>query len=265
MDYQPENFGAHDAYTRQYAASPARACEAARRALLSQGFVVDTADQKQVAGHKYFQPDSNHNVQLTFHVSCAAQGEDAGGGTMVFASGLQDQYSLRKTKESASVGVGVLGSLSLPLEGGSDTMVKVASATVKDDALYQGFFDLVDKLLQSGEVPDTPSPPVATTVPVPDETHGTEPVQTPSAAASTASTAASAALAAPASEAASAAMPEQAPFTTPVSAAPVPVASSPAQTASEAVPALIPVEVPHAAPAESPTSAASPAVPAAAP
>jgi hypothetical protein len=179
-------------------------------------------------------------VQLTFHVSCAAQGEDAGGGTMVFASGLQDQYSLRKTKESASVGVGVLGSLSLPLEGGTDTMVKVASATVKDDTLYQGFFDLVDKLLQSGEVPDM-SPPVATAASVPDVAQKVEPVPIPPAEA-----------------------PEQA-SSTPVNAAPAPVASSPAQAASETVPVLVPVVVPNAAPAEPPALAASPAVPASAP
>ena len=163
MNYQPENFDAHNAYAHHYAVSPARACEAGRRALLSQGFVVDTADAKQVSGHKYFQPDSNHNVQLTFHVVCAAQGKDAGGGTIVFASGLQDQYTLRKTKESASVGVGMLGSLSLPFAGSTDALVKVASATINDNALYESFFDLVNKLLQSGQVPQTlpPSAPAS--------------------------------------------------------------------------------------------------------
>ena len=231
LDYQPENFGAHDAFARHYAASPARACEAARRALLSQGFVMDTAQSMQVAGHKYFQPDSNHSVQLAFHVECAAQGPDVGGGTMVFASGLQDQYTLRKTKESASVGVGMLGSLSLPFEGGTDAMVKVASTTVDDKALYQGFFDLVDKLLQSGQVPDMPTPTATVTsaasAPQAASTPAPAPTPAPSAATPPVPIAVQVSMPAPASE-------------------PAP-AAAPAGSASEAVPMLTPTEVPHAA------------------
>ncbi|MDR0458712.1 MAG: DUF2242 domain-containing protein, partial [Burkholderiaceae bacterium] len=151
MDYQPENFDASNVFVHHYVALPARTCEAARRALLSQGYVLDAAKfANQVAGHKSFQPDASHHVQLEFRVVCAAQGKDAGGGTTVFANGVQDQYSLRMTKESASLGVGAFGSLSLPLKGGTDEMVKVASQTVTDASLYQRLFDLIDGLLKSG-------------------------------------------------------------------------------------------------------------------
>lgn len=197
IDYQPEAFDTRNAYMRRYDAPPERACEAARRALLSQGYMTDTAQPGQVAGRKYFQPDHNHHVQLEFRVVCAAQGREAGGGTTVFASGLEDQYSLRKTKESASVGVSVLGSLSVPLEGGTDQLVKVASRTVTDAGLYRRFFDLIGGFLKSGEVPESLAPTPATLA-VP----ASAPVQAPSAL--------------PASEAAPAGTPEQ----TPADAAP---------------------------------------------
>ena len=177
-NYQPENFGASNAFVHRYDVPPVRACEAARRALLSQGYVVDAGKPDQVAGRKYFQPDSNHHVQLEFRVVCVAQGQNAGGGTTVFANGLQDQYSLRKIKESASLGVGAFGSLSLPLAGGNDELVKVASQTMTDAGLYQRFFDLIEGLLASGEVPEPAMPPASEAIAAP----ASAPVQASSAA-----------------------------------------------------------------------------------
>jgi hypothetical protein len=260
VDYQPENFDASNVFAHHYAAKTARTCEAARRALLSQGYVLDTAKSNQVTGHKSFQPDSNHHVQLEFRVVCTAQGQDAGGGTMVFANGLQDQYSLRKTKESASLGVGAFGSLSLPLEGGTDEMVKVASQTVTDAGLYQRLFDLIESLLKSGEVPETP-PPAATAS---QTTPAAAPVLAPSVvmlavpAAMPASTAAfspgAVAVMAPA-QAASAAMQAAPPSAVAASVAvPAPAA------APEAAIAITPAEVP-AASAAPPAATASAAAP----
>lgn len=153
LDYQPEAFNG-SAYVRHFTATPARTCEAARRALLSQGYVVHTAQADQVSGRKYFQPSAAHHVQLEFRVVCAAEA-GAATGTVAFVSGLQDQYVVRKVKESASLGVGGIGSLSLPVEGSMDSMVKIASETVTDKVLYQRFFDLVDDYLARASVPES--------------------------------------------------------------------------------------------------------------
>ncbi len=150
-NYQPEAFDA-EAYVRHYAAQPARTCEAARRALLSQGYIVTDALADRVTGRKYFQPGSEHHVQLEFRVVCAADGEDA-GSSVAFVSGLKEQYVLRKTKQSASLGVGGIGSFSLPVEGGMDAMVKVASETVADGQLYQRFFELLGDYLDKAVAP----------------------------------------------------------------------------------------------------------------
>ncbi len=48
--YEPEEFGSTTTHTRVYAASEAQTCEAARRALLSQGYLVTTATDEQVVG-----------------------------------------------------------------------------------------------------------------------------------------------------------------------------------------------------------------------
>ena len=154
--YQPERFDG-EAYVRHVKFDPARACEAARRALLSQGYVVGTAQAEQVSGRKYFQPSPEHHVQLEFRVVCASKADDA-DAAVVFVSGLREQYIVRKIKESASLGVGGLGSLSLPVEGSMDSMVKVASETVTDAALYERLFELLGTYLDRVDVPGRRTP-----------------------------------------------------------------------------------------------------------
>lgn len=151
IGYQPEAFNS-TTHSRHFAAPAERTCEAARRALLSQGYVVNTAQADQVSGRKYFQPSAEHHVQLEFRVVCAAESGEP-DATVAFVSGLQDQYLVRKVKESASLGVGGIGSLSLPVEGTMDSMVKVSSETVTDSVLYQRLFDLVGNYLASATAP----------------------------------------------------------------------------------------------------------------
>lgn len=151
-DYQPEQFNGA-AHVRHFDAAPGRSCEAARRALLSQGYVLISAETDQVNGRKYFQPTAEHHVQLEFRVVCAPERGNSEAAA-VFVSGLKEQYVLRKVKNSASLGVGGIGSVSLPLEGSLDSMVKIASETVTDAALYQRFFELMATYLAQATTPE---------------------------------------------------------------------------------------------------------------
>ncbi|MEG1456591.1 MAG: DUF2242 domain-containing protein, partial [Comamonas sp.] len=60
----------------------------------------------------------------------------------------------KKSANSASLGVGALGSLSLPFAASNDSMVKVGSETIAVDAFYENFFDLVKRFLQSEALPE---------------------------------------------------------------------------------------------------------------
>lgn len=167
LDYQPEDFSANT-HSHLFAATPQHTCEAARRALLSQGYVLEEGkggNAQQVVGRKFFQPDANYHAQLEFRVVCAAlQDKDGQPQTMAFASGLQEQYGLRRVKDSASLGVGV-ASLSVPLEGGHDSMVKISSRTVTRAHLYEQFFDLIGRYLPTVAAP-APATAIAPAAPV---------------------------------------------------------------------------------------------------
>ncbi len=152
-----EKFGSDQTYSRLFDASPAQTCEASRRALLSQGYVINTARPDLVEGRKNFQPEPESHMQMEIRVVCAPETPD-GKVSLGFVTALQDRYALKKSNNSASLGVGILGSVSLPFTSGNDAMVKIASETVSTQAFYDNFFDLVKRYLSAGaaEPPKTP-------------------------------------------------------------------------------------------------------------
>ena len=145
-----EKFGSTATYSRLFDATPAQTCEAARRALLSQGYIINTARADLVEGQKSFQPEPEAHLQMMIRVVCAPESPN-GKISLGFVTALQDSYALKKSNNSASVGVGAIGSLSLPFSSSNDAMVKVGSQTITSDAFYDGFFDLLKRYLATDE------------------------------------------------------------------------------------------------------------------
>lgn len=141
-----ETFDSTSTYSRTYAAIDAQTCEAARRTLLSQGYVISVATAEQVRGRKSFQPVPETHMEVEFNVVCAKDGY-AGRRTIAFVNAVQDRYALKKSNNSASLGVGAFGSLSLPFTGSDESLVKVASATITSAPFYDRFFQLVERYL----------------------------------------------------------------------------------------------------------------------
>ncbi len=144
--YEHENFDDAGTFSRTYPVSDAATCEAGRRALLSQGYIITSSDPKMISGHKSFQQTGETHMEISFNVVCAADGSADSHATM-FANALQDRYALKKVNNSASLGVGVLGSVSMPIGSTDDSMVKVASETVASSKFYDRFFALVENFL----------------------------------------------------------------------------------------------------------------------
>lgn len=144
--YEHENFDDSGTFSRSFPVSDAGSCEAARRALLSQGYIITSSGANQVAGNKSFQQNSENHLQISFNVTCAPDVSDDQHSTM-FANALQDRYALKKSNTSASLGVGVLGSVSMPIGSSDDSMVKVASETVTATQFYDRYFALVESYL----------------------------------------------------------------------------------------------------------------------
>ncbi|WCM49675.1 DUF2242 domain-containing protein [Pseudomonas sp. WJP1] len=189
--YEHENFDDSGTFSRNYPVTDSVSCEAARRALLSQGYIITSSDPKLVSGHKSFQQTGENHMEISFSVVCAEDGTSAHHAT-VFANALQDKYALKKTNNSASLGVGVLGSVSMPIGSSDDSMVKVASETVTSAKFYERFFALVELFLpkevkEAAHIPEKPKTdlgvpePKATPAPLAPESAA-QPAPAPEAA-----------------------------------------------------------------------------------
>lgn len=142
----PQEFTSTNMHARVFLASEEETCEAARRALLSQGYVITSASPAMVSARKGFQPEMETHLDVEFRVVCAAEHDDP-GQAIAFLSAQQDRFTLKKSNNSASVGVGALGSLSVPLTASSDSLVKVGSETISNEKFYQHFFELLQRYL----------------------------------------------------------------------------------------------------------------------
>jgi len=147
-----EQFGSSTTYSRLFDATPAQTCEAARRALLSQGYLINTATKDLVDGRKSFQPEAESHLQMEIRVVCVPESSD-GKVSLGFVTALQDRYALKKSNNSASLGVGAIGSVSLPFTSSNDSMVKVTSETISSEPFYDRFFDLVSRYLVVDQSP----------------------------------------------------------------------------------------------------------------
>lgn len=155
-------------FSRNFSYASADACEASRRALLSQGYMTTMTHNDTVDATKNFQPESESHIVVEVHVVCTDA--DAANASVVYVNAVQNGYALKKTDTSASVGLSILGSVSLPIRSNSDAMVKISSETIQSKVFYDRFFDLVGRYLgkaaRSEAVPDmdaikiTPLPPV---------------------------------------------------------------------------------------------------------
>lgn len=166
FEFENESFDTVGTYSREVPASAEQACASAKRALLSQGYILNAATTRSdVVARKNFQQNADQHIEVEFHVVCTA---NADGHSTMFATALQDTYALKKTNNSASLGVSAIGSLSMPISSISDSMVKVASATIPTVSMYDRFFELMLRYLAASEqkTQDTQSGPAAETKPV---------------------------------------------------------------------------------------------------
>jgi len=184
--YEREDFAQTDTYSRSVPAASSAACDAGRRALLSQGYLIDKFEPSRVTGHKNFEGEDGQHTQISFNIECASDGS-ASDRTTVFANAVQDRYSIKRTGNSASVGVSVLGQVSMPFGGSDDSLVKTASQTVTRPKFYDGFFQLLQRFLPDAQAAaKPPEPPVRTKGAAPKPAPApTDPVVAPNAPADT--------------------------------------------------------------------------------
>lgn len=140
--YRSETFDAESPFVSWSTREPAVACEIGRRALLSQGYKVDSSNPTSIRGEKYFQPKADYGMRLDIVLVCLPSNV----GAAIYASALQTSYEMKSAASSAGVGVAGVGSISLPWSSNKEAFVKVGEETVSNPDFYRRLFALIDAM-----------------------------------------------------------------------------------------------------------------------
>ncbi len=138
-DIAEASMSAQAPFSRTFTGSGDTVCWSVKRALLSQGYMLDRGtDSGVVTGTRDFQPDPKLNVSYKVQTSCA---DNRNGTSVVFVTATREDSQLQKMKQSTSVGVGP-ATLTMP-SGSAEVLGVVRRETIKDPSFYDRFFGLV--------------------------------------------------------------------------------------------------------------------------
>lgn len=135
-------------FLKHFSVDAGDACAAANRALLGDGYLTESLDGAKIKGRKAYRDKDERSMVVEMTVVCL---QDEGGGSTLYANGLRSTYELKKSATPASIGVSVLGSVSLPIGQSADSMVKTADETITERHFYSAFFAAVEAILRAGK------------------------------------------------------------------------------------------------------------------
>jgi hypothetical protein len=132
-------FSADAPFSHTFPGSGDAVCWSVKRALLSQGYMLDRGNDSGVlTGSRDEQPKPNLNISTRMQTSCA---DNRDGTSIVFVTAVREDNRLQKMKQTTSLGVGP-ATLTMP-SGSAQVLGTVRRETVKDPNFYDQFFSLV--------------------------------------------------------------------------------------------------------------------------
>lgn len=156
----PREFSPDAPFSRNFTGSGDAVCWSVKRALLSQGYMLDRPNDAGVmTGSREEQPQEKVNVTTRLQTTCA---DNRNGTSIVFVTAMREENRLQKMKQSTSVGVGP-ATLTMPA-GSARVLGTVRRETVKDPNFYNQFFALVqgyvsqERVAQASEAAKSPEP-----------------------------------------------------------------------------------------------------------
>ena len=99
--YPEESFAYDSLFKLRVDGDAALACESARRSLLGQGYLIESANSEGVKGRKAYKSEDKENTFIEMNVVCLPETT----GSTVFATGVLTTYALKMSSSSASVGL----------------------------------------------------------------------------------------------------------------------------------------------------------------
>jgi Uncharacterized protein conserved in bacteria (DUF2242) len=134
-----DNFSVQAPFSRAFQGSGDNVCWSVKRAMLSQGYMLDRPNDSGVlTGERDYQPQPKLNVAVRLQTTCA---DNRDGTSIVFVTATREESKLQKMKQTTSLGVGP-ATLTMP-SGSAQVLGVVGRQTIQDQGFYDDFFKLV--------------------------------------------------------------------------------------------------------------------------
>jgi hypothetical protein len=140
-DAARDTFSAAAPFSKTVAGSGDAVCWSVKRALLSQGYMVDRPNDSSVlTGVRDYQPEPKLNVTLRLQTTCS---DNRDGTSIVFVAASREDSRLQKMKQTSSAGIGP-ATITMP-SGSAKVLGVVRRETIQDPNFYNHFFSLVEQ------------------------------------------------------------------------------------------------------------------------
>jgi hypothetical protein len=146
--HPPQQFSADAPFSKTFSGSGDTVCWSVKRALLSQGYMLDRpSDAGVLTGSRDEQPKPKLNITTHLQTTCA---DNRNGTSIVFVTAEREENALQKMKQTTSMGVGP-ATLTMPA-GSARVLGTVRRETVQDPSFYSQFFGLVQNYVDQERV-----------------------------------------------------------------------------------------------------------------
>lgn len=150
-------FTADAPFSRTFSGSGDAVCWSVKRALLSQGYMLDRPNDAGVlTGSRDEQPRPKLDVTIRLQTSCA---DNRNGTSIVFVTATREENRLQKMKQTTSMGVGP-ATLTMP-SGSAEVLGTVARRTITEPDFYNQFFSLVQHYAEQERLAQASQPAAA--------------------------------------------------------------------------------------------------------
>ena len=130
-------------HQRDFSVAATTLCDAARRVLLGDGYLVSRAENLSLVGAKEFQIEEQQHAILSVHANC----EQRVGGSTLYVTATEDHYDVKAIRQSSSIGFPMVAPIYYGTQSEANGQVKTHGETVGERGFYERFYRAVQRQL----------------------------------------------------------------------------------------------------------------------
>lgn len=141
---EKEAFRADPRHNKNYALAAQPVCDAARRVLLRDGYIIEDTTLQDLVGVKEFQIEEGRHAILRIYATCDQRTK----GSTLFVTATEEHFDVKTSRKSTSIGLPIITPLSISTRSEVDNQVKTLGETVTDKDFYEHFYRAVQQELE---------------------------------------------------------------------------------------------------------------------